>query len=206
MTPPPKSRVGAGNHDHQPPARGGRRAAQSPGPASSARRFQDHACPCDAARRGRSSRASMREYPAWPFGNRTSKPDAWNRERALMPDERARRKELLAQYKQAAPDAGVFRIVNRHTNRALLGSSLNLASVANKVEFARHSGSPGALDHRLRKDFEQYRRRCVRRRDSGPTRDHARHDRRADPRGPVSPRATLAGTGGSGVVVLGVKA
>lgn len=73
-----------------------------------------------------------------------------------MPDERARRKELLAQYKQAAPDAGVFRIVNRHTNRALLGSSLNLASVANKVEFARHSGSPGALDHRLRKDFEQY--------------------------------------------------
>lgn len=72
-----------------------------------------------------------------------------------MPD-KVRRKQLVERFKQAPSDAGVYRIVNVRTGRALLGSSPNLASVLNKLEFARTTGSTGALDHRLRADYRQY--------------------------------------------------
>ena len=68
-------------------------------------------------------------------------------------DDKSRRKELVDNYKRTPPEAGVFRIVNRETGRALLGSSPNLPSVRNKVDFARSTGSAGALDRRLRDDF-----------------------------------------------------
>ncbi len=62
------------------------------------------------------------------------------------------RKELIAQYRQTRPEAGVYRILNARTGKGLLASSTNLASERNKLEFARSTGSPGALDHRLRAD------------------------------------------------------
>jgi hypothetical protein len=67
-----------------------------------------------------------------------------------------RRKELRSQYKQTHTEAGVYRVVNTQTGKALLGSSANLPSMRNKMDFARSTGSPGALDYRLRKDIEQY--------------------------------------------------
>lgn len=70
--------------------------------------------------------------------------------------EQARRKELRAQYKQTHTEAGVYRIVNSQNNTVLLGSSANLPSVQNKLDFARSTNSPGALDWRLRKDISQY--------------------------------------------------
>lgn len=70
--------------------------------------------------------------------------------------DRARRKELQAQYRQTHPEAGVYRIVNTRTGQALLGSSPNLPSVSAKLEFSRMTGTSGALDRRLRADVAQF--------------------------------------------------
>ena len=69
--------------------------------------------------------------------------------------EQDRRKELRAQYKQTRPQAGVYRIVNTQNNKALLGSTPDLASIRNKLEFARSANMPGALDLRLSKDIRE---------------------------------------------------
>ncbi len=37
--------------------------------------------------------------------------------------DKARRKELMAQYKQTQPEAGVYRIINNKNNKVLLGST-----------------------------------------------------------------------------------
>lgn len=68
----------------------------------------------------------------------------------------SRRKELLAHYKQTEPEAGVYRIRNSQNNKALLGSTPNLASIRNRLAFAQSTNMPGALDHRLRKDIGQF--------------------------------------------------
>ncbi len=72
-----------------------------------------------------------------------------------MPDTPTR-KQLIAQFKQNRPEAGVYRIVNSRTGKALLGASTNLASVRNKIEFAKSTGSLGTLDHRLRPDVQRF--------------------------------------------------
>jgi hypothetical protein len=71
-------------------------------------------------------------------------------------NEKARRKELRDRYKEIGPQAGVYRIVNCETNRALLGSTLNLASIRNKLEFSKSTRTSGALDRRLRNDIELF--------------------------------------------------
>jgi hypothetical protein len=68
----------------------------------------------------------------------------------------SRRKQLVDEYKRRPPEAGVYRIVNQRTGKALLGSALNLSSVRGKLDFARATNSPGALDHRLAKDASEY--------------------------------------------------
>src|SRR3569833_4420796 len=71
-------------------------------------------------------------------------------------NDKARRKELLTEYKQNPPEAGVYRIVNNQNQKALLGSSANLASVTNKLKFAQSSNVPTVFDHRLAADVRQY--------------------------------------------------
>ncbi len=66
--------------------------------------------------------------------------------------DRADRREQVRQYKRNHPEAGVYRIVNRRTGRMLVGSAANLASVHNRLAFARSTGSTGALDYRLLAD------------------------------------------------------
>ncbi len=61
----------------------------------------------------------------------------------------ARRKELIGQFNDRSPDAGVYRIVNVATGRLLVGSTSNLQGAANRLAFAQSSGSLSALDHRL---------------------------------------------------------
>ena len=66
--------------------------------------------------------------------------------------DKTQRKELMTRYRQSRPEAGVYRIVNERSNRALLGSSPNLPSVRSKLEFARSTNTPSALDFRLHAD------------------------------------------------------
>jgi len=70
--------------------------------------------------------------------------------------DRSRRKELSAKYKQTHPEAGVYILRNSQNGKVLLGSTLNLASMRSKLEFARSTNSPGALDHRLRSDILRF--------------------------------------------------
>lgn len=70
--------------------------------------------------------------------------------------DRSRRRELKANYKQSHPEAGVYALRNLQNGKVLIGSTLNLASMRNKLEFARSTNSPGALDLRLRTDIETY--------------------------------------------------
>jgi hypothetical protein len=71
-------------------------------------------------------------------------------------DDKARRKELLARYKQNPPEAGVYRIVNTKNNRYFLGSTPNLPSMRSKMEFARTTNSAGVFDRRLREDAQEF--------------------------------------------------
>ncbi len=71
-------------------------------------------------------------------------------------NEQARRKDLVAQFKQTRPEAGVYRIINSQNNKSLLGSTPNLASIRNKLEFAKSTNLSGVLGHRLRKDVRQF--------------------------------------------------
>src|SRR5919202_2127113 len=59
-----------------------------------------------------------------------------------MVSEQACRRDLVAQYKQTQPEVGVYRIVNRRTNKALVGSTPNLASIRNTLSFAKSTNSP----------------------------------------------------------------
>jgi len=70
--------------------------------------------------------------------------------------EQARRKELLARYRQTRPEAGVYRIFNNRNNKTLLGSTPNLRSIRSKLEFARSTNLPGVLDWQLSKDIREF--------------------------------------------------
>lgn len=50
----------------------------------------------------------------------------------------------------------MYLIRNSRNNRILLDSTPNLASIRNRLEFAKSTNSIGALDHRLRKDVHQF--------------------------------------------------
>lgn len=64
-----------------------------------------------------------------------------------------RRKDLKQQYRENLPQAGVFRIVNSATGKALLGSAANLKGAANRLAFAKSTGSLSALHPSLRRDL-----------------------------------------------------
>lgn len=66
------------------------------------------------------------------------------------------RRELKAAYREQRPEAGVYRIVNTQTGKALLGTTPNVASLRNRVEFAKSTGSASALDGRLAPDVHEF--------------------------------------------------
>jgi hypothetical protein len=67
-----------------------------------------------------------------------------------------RRRELRAQYEQRQPRAGVYALRNVVTGRVLVASTIDLDNVRNRLEFARSTGAPSALDGRLVADVRQY--------------------------------------------------
>jgi len=70
--------------------------------------------------------------------------------------DKAKRRELKSSYREALPDAGVYRIVNSGSGKSLIGSTTNLKSLENKLAFSRSQNMPGVLDHRLRKDAREF--------------------------------------------------
>jgi hypothetical protein len=90
---------------------------------------------------------------ARPWSRHTSK----HEEGKAMNDmsEQMRRKALRAHYKHVHPEAGVYLIRNSQNNKALLGSTPNLASIRNKLAFVKATNMWSALDRRLSKDLRE---------------------------------------------------
>jgi hypothetical protein len=63
-----------------------------------------------------------------------------------------RRRELKAAYREALPEAGVYRILNSANGKSLIGSTTNLKNIQNKLAFGKSQNSVSVLDHRLRAD------------------------------------------------------
>ncbi len=63
-----------------------------------------------------------------------------------------RRRELRAEYDERATQAGVYLLRNTVTDRVFVGSSPDLRSVRNRLEFGQATGSAGVLDLRMRPD------------------------------------------------------
>jgi hypothetical protein len=70
--------------------------------------------------------------------------------------DRARRRELRARSLETPPGAGAYLIRNTATGRVLVGSTPNLESVRNKLEFGKSTGLASVLDHRLRGDADEF--------------------------------------------------
>ena len=66
-----------------------------------------------------------------------------------MPTDRDRRRELRETYAQRRPEAGVYLLRNTATGRVLIASTVDLASIGNKLDFGRATGSTGVLDRRM---------------------------------------------------------
>lgn len=71
-------------------------------------------------------------------------------------ESKSRRKQLVEEYRQTRPEAGVYRIVNRQTGKMLLESSANLASVHAKLAFGQKTESPGVFGYKIAPDIRQY--------------------------------------------------
>jgi hypothetical protein len=69
---------------------------------------------------------------------------------------RERRDELRVEYERQPRTAGVYAIRNTVTGRVLIASSTDLASVHNRLEFGRSTGSTGVLDRRLVEDARRH--------------------------------------------------
>ena len=62
---------------------------------------------------------------------------------------RERRDELRSTYEQRPREAGIYALRNTVTGRVLVASSVDLASVGNRLEFGQTTNSTGVLDRRL---------------------------------------------------------
>ncbi|MGO9179234.1 MAG: GIY-YIG nuclease family protein [Candidatus Limnocylindrales bacterium] len=67
-----------------------------------------------------------------------------------------RRRELRAQYEQRPREVGVYALRNTVTGRILVASSPDVGSVSNRLEFARATNAPSALDGRLTAEVRQF--------------------------------------------------
>ena len=67
-----------------------------------------------------------------------------------------RRRELRAEYAQRPSPAGVYALRNTLTGRVLVASTSDLAAAANKLDFAKATQTPGALDHRVAADVRAF--------------------------------------------------
>ena len=66
-----------------------------------------------------------------------------------MSTDRSRRRELADVYQQRPREAAVYLIRDTASSRRLLCSTVDLASVRNRMDFARTTGTASAVDGRL---------------------------------------------------------
>jgi hypothetical protein len=69
---------------------------------------------------------------------------------------RERRDELREAYEQRPRQAGVYAIRNTASGRVLVASSVDLASVRNRLEFGQTTNSTGVLDRRMVADAREH--------------------------------------------------
>jgi hypothetical protein len=62
---------------------------------------------------------------------------------------RERRDELRTAYEQRPREAGVYALLNSVTGRVLIASTVDVASIRNRLEFGQSTNSTGVLDRRL---------------------------------------------------------
>lgn len=65
-----------------------------------------------------------------------------------------RRRDLSKEYKERKRRGGVYTITNSVNGRYVIGYAVDLASIANRFQFAVSTGA--AVDPRLRADWETY--------------------------------------------------
>lgn len=67
------------------------------------------------------------------------------------------KKQLKLHYKESSPVMGIYLISNEVTGKRLLGSSLNVSGVFNRIKFSlNHNSSTGRIASLLLKDWQQY--------------------------------------------------
>jgi hypothetical protein len=67
-----------------------------------------------------------------------------------------RRRELRAEYEQRPSEAGVYALRNTATGRVLVAATRDLAAARNRLDFAKATQTPGALDHRVAADVRAF--------------------------------------------------
>ena len=67
-----------------------------------------------------------------------------------------RRRELRATYEQRSSEAGVYALRNAATGRVLVAATMDLAAARNRLDFAKATQTPGALDHRVAADVRAF--------------------------------------------------
>lgn len=70
--------------------------------------------------------------------------------------DKAKRRELRAGYQAADRGAGVYLVRVPGASRSLLATTNDLAALHNRLSFAQSTGSPNALDLRMRADLQQF--------------------------------------------------
>jgi hypothetical protein len=73
-------------------------------------------------------------------------------------NDKLRRKELAAQYKQEKRQAGIYRVIHNATGRYYLSHSRNMKSTEGRLKFALSTGSYGFLDKPLIEMIDEYGR------------------------------------------------
>ena len=68
----------------------------------------------------------------------------------------SKRRELIKEYKQTSPEAGVYRIICKVTGRYRLSRSVNLRGVEGKLSFAKSTGCEPFMDKNLAAEMMEH--------------------------------------------------
>ena len=68
--------------------------------------------------------------------------------------EKAKRKQIIAEYKQQKTTGGVYRILNKETGKSLIKSDINMEAIRNRFNFAQKTNTCIIL--KLQHDWNKY--------------------------------------------------
>ncbi|WP_239256235.1 GIY-YIG nuclease family protein [Listeria ilorinensis] len=70
--------------------------------------------------------------------------------------DREARKEKIKAYKEKTPDAGVYQFISTQSGEKLLGATMNLAGIQNKLAFGYKIGDGTMLPPEMQKEAKLY--------------------------------------------------